>query len=460
METPMNQRARVEDASSNDGLRRVLGPLSATSIVIGAIIGVGIFFTPTSVARIAGSSSLAMWTWAAGGFVALLGALTFAELGGMYGRTAGQYEILRDAYGPMVAFCFSLCNACAIIAGGTAIISIVCAENLYAALTGGTAPATVAWLLPAVLLLAVAGANIIGVRWGAAIQNITVLAKVSALLVVVAIAFTISTHAPLAAGEAQATAEGSVAARLFAGMVPALFAFGGWQYALWVAGEVKNPRRNVPFAIMLGVAIVITVYLVVNWAYLHLLGYDGVVNSHALAADAVSMQWPQYGRRIVAAAVALSAFGVLNVQILSGPRLLYGMARDGRFFAVFGKPHPRFATPAAALGLVGGIAAALVVMAGKNAIDRLLTGVVIVDAVFFLLTGAAVIVLRQRDAGADRPVRVPLYPVVPGLFVLLELIIIFGAFQIRSNRSAAWIGLCSIAIAIILYLARFRRSPR
>jgi APA family basic amino acid/polyamine antiporter len=460
MEIPPMSAPRNNAALATDGLRRVLGPLSATCIVIGAIIGVGIFFTPTSVARIAGSSSLAMWTWAAGGFVALLGALTFAELGGMYGRTAGQYEILRDAYGPLVAFCFSLCNACAIIAGGTAIISIVCAENLWAALTGGTAPATVAWLLPAVLLLAVAGANIVGVRWGAAIQNLTVFAKVGALLLVVAIALSVAPHVQNGAGAAPMVAHSSVASRLFAGMVPALFAFGGWQYALWVAGEVKNPRRNVPLAILLGVAVVITVYLVVNWAYLHLLGYDGVAGSHALAADAVSVKWPASGRRIVATAVALSAFGVLNVQILSGPRLLYGMARDGRFFGVFGKPHPRFATPAAALALVGGIAAALVVIAGKNAIDRLLTGVVIVDAVFFLLTGASVIVLRAREPGADRPVRVPLYPVVPLLFVLLEVVIIYGAFQIRSNRSAAWIGLCSIAIAVILYLARFRRASR
>ncbi|HET6348370.1 MAG TPA: amino acid permease, partial [Candidatus Krumholzibacteria bacterium] len=151
-------------------------------------------------------------------------------------------------------------------------------------------------------------------------------------------------------------------------------------------------------------------------------------------------------------------FGVLNVQILSGPRLLYGMAHDGRFFSRFGKPHPRYATPVAALGLVGGMAAALVVIAGKNAIDRLLTGVVIVDAVFFLLTGAAVIVLRRRMPAADRPVRVPVYPLVPLLFVLLELAIIYGAFQIESNRSAAWIGLCTIAVAVALYQFRFRHS--
>lgn len=445
--------------ASDDGLRRELGAVSATSVVIGAIIGVGIFFTPTNVARIAGDGSLAMWIWAAGGLVALLGALTFAELGGMYGHTAGQYEVLRDAYGHLIAFCFSLCNATAIIAGGTAIISIVCAENLWTAITGAAPAGLTAVWLPAILLMAVAGANVVGVRWGAAIQNITVLAKVGALLLMVAIACIAAPHvAP--ADTATTVATSATVSRFFSGLVPTLFAFGGAHYALWVAGEMKNPRRDVPLALVAGVCIVIVVYLLANWAYLRLLGYDGVVASRALAADAVSVVWPDKGRRIIAGAVALSAFGVLNVQILSGPRLLYGMARDGRFFAVFGRPHPRFATPAAALMLVGGIAATLVIVAGKNAIDRLLTGVVIVDAVFFALTGTALIVLRRRRRDADRPVRVPLYPVVPLLFVALQLGVVAGAFQVEAVRTAAWLGLLSIGIAVVLYFARFRRSSR
>jgi APA family basic amino acid/polyamine antiporter len=439
-----------------DGLRRVLGPVSATSIVIGAIIGVGIFFTPTHVARIAGSADLALWTWAVGGLVALLGALTFAELGGMYGRTAGQYEILRDAYGSLVAFCFSVCNATAIIAGGTAIIAIVCAENLGLLVAGSPPSGWVAVLLPALLLAGVAGANVIGVRWGATIGNVTVFAKVAALLLVAALALFAAPNA--APGGAAAVGGTSVAERLFAGLVPALFAFGGGHYALWVAGEFKNPRRDVPLSILLGVTIVIVVYLVANWAYLRLLGYTGVVESRALAADAVSRVWPAAGGRIVAGAVALSAFGVLNVQILSGPRLLYGMARDGRFFRVFGEAHPRFATPAAALALVGGLAVLLVVVTGKDAIDRLLTGVVIVDAVFFALTGAALIVLRRRRPAADRPVKAPLYPFVPAAFVALQLLVVYGALHLEATRTAAWIGLCWIVAAVALHTARFRRA--
>jgi APA family basic amino acid/polyamine antiporter len=373
----------------------------------------------------------------------------------MYGHTAGQYEVLRDAYGPLVAFCFSLCNACAIIAGGTAIIAIVCAENLSAAFAGTPLSGAAATVLPALLLVAVTVANIIGVRYGAAIQNLTVFAKVGALLLVTALAVVAAPHVTSTPPVPQTS---SAVVRLFSGLVPALFALGGGHYALWVAGEMKNPRRDVPMALVVGVSIVVVIYLLANWAYLHLLGYDGVVNSKALAADAVSRVWPVIGARLIAGAVALSAFGVLNVQILSGPRLLYGMARDGRFFAPFGRPEPRFGTPALALGLVGTMATLLVVIAGKNAIDRLLTGVVIVDAVFFALTGAAVMVLRRRRRDADRPVRVPL--ILPVVFVAFQLAVIFGCFTFEATRSAAWIGLCSIAIAVILYLTRFRRAPR
>ncbi len=457
----MTRVMAITDTHATDtdgGLRRVLGPVSATCIVVGAIVGVGIFFTPTQVARIAGRGDLAMWIWAAGGLVALLGALTFAELGGMYRQAGGQYEILRDAYRPWVAFCFVFCNSTAIVAGGTAIIALVCAENLLAAFSAGTLDATRVSVLAAALYAGVAGANVIGIRWGAAIQNATVFCKLAVLLLVVGLALWLSPTEPAPAAPAAGAARGSWIQLLFAGLVPTLFAYGGWQYALWMSGEVKEPRRNVPLAIVLGVVVVIVIYVTVNWAYLHLLGYTRVAESRALASDAVSVVWPRVGSRFVAGAVALSAFGVLNAQIMSAPRLLYGMARDGRFFAVFGTAHARFATPAHAIALITTIALGLLFAAGKGGIDRLLTGVVLVDAVFFALTGAAVIVLRRRRRDADRPVRVPGYPVVPVVFVLLEVAIIFGAFQIDANRSAAWIGLCWIAAAVVCYLLFFRRG--
>ena len=302
------------------------------------------------------------------------------------------------------------------------------------------------------MLVSAAGANILGVRWGTAIQNVTVLAKVGTLL----LAALAMVAAPLRRRRARALHRGHGRwLSLFSGLVPALFSYGGGHYALWVAGEVKNPRRDVPLSLVAGVAIVVVVYLLANWAYLRLLGYDGVAGSRALAADAVSTVWPGVGARVIAMAVALSAFGVLNVQILSGPRLLYGMARDGRFFAVFGHAHPRFATPALAIAFVASISAALILSAGKGGIDKLLTGLVLIDAVFFGLTGLALIVLRRKRPDADRPVHTPLYPVVPILFLMFECVIIYGAF--RMGAAAAWIGVVWIAAASACYALFFRK---
>jgi len=450
----------VADVTDVDvGLKRALGSVSATCIVIGAIVGVGIFFTPSRVAAVTGSADLAMWCWALGGLGALLGGLVFAELGGMYGKTGGQYEILSDAYNPLVAFCFVFCNSTAVLAGAAAIIAIICAENLGVMVNGAAPDArTVTWM-SVVMIAGLAGANVIGVRWGAMIQNITVFAKLTTLLIVTALAAFAAPQVVAEASMSNAADPGGVAVAplLFAGLVPALFSFGGWQHALWIGGEVKNPKRNVPLAIVAGVLIVIVVYLLANWAYFALLGYGGVVGSKALAADAVSVVWPDIGARMVAAAVAFSAFGVLNAQLLSGPRLLCGMARHGRFFRPFAHVHPRHGTPFPAIALIASIGLGLALIAGKDGINQLLTGVVLVDAVFFFLTGLALLILRKRRPDHERPLRVPLYPLVPILFLAFECVVIFGAFQDRNTLDAALIGVAWMVAAVVCFFLFFAR---
>jgi APA family basic amino acid/polyamine antiporter len=265
---------------------------------------------------------------------------------------------------------------------------------------------------------------------------------------------------------------------VMAALVPAFFAYGGWQHALWISGEVREPRTTLPRAIVGGVVLVVIVYLLANWAYLRLLGAEGVAGSEALASDATAVVLPGAGRRLIAAAVAISAFGVLNAQLLSGPRLVYGMAREGQFFSVFGRLSPRFGTPVACIVLLSTMAAALlladtafelVMEAGsapgadgeaKTPIDRLLTGVVFIDGVFFGLTGAALFVLRRRSAPgtAGPPLRVIGYPIVPGLFVAGELALVAGSFIEGDTRVAAVAGVGWIALAFALYWACFRRE--
>lgn len=431
-------------------------------MVVGAIVGVGIFFTPSRVAALAGSGELALWTWAVGGLVAVLGALTLAELGGMYPKTGGQYDILRDAYGPGVGFTYVFCNCTAVQTGAIAIIALVCVQNATVLFLGDSLAAGPTAGLAAGTIVALAVANAVGVRWGASIQNVTVFAKLLALLAVVAAAALLDLpEAPLESPVDSAPEPASglgLLAIVFAALVPALFSFGGWQQALWMGGEVRRPERWVPLAIIVGVCIVVVVYLATNWAYLRLLGHGGVASSQALAADAAAVIYGDAGRRGIAAAVAVSALGVLNAQLLTGPRLVLALARDGRFFAPFSQVHAGRGTPIPAIMLMAGVALVLLFAAGRDGIDRLLTGVVFVDGVFFALTGLAPLLLGKLKPRAQRPIRAPGYPLVPLVFVAAEIGIVIGAYMDPQVREAAVIGALWILGAVALYVLRFRRA--
>jgi APA family basic amino acid/polyamine antiporter len=434
-------------------LSRVLGLWDATCVVVGAIIGVGIFFSPADVARIAGSTSAALLAWAIGGVIALLGAFTFAELGRLRPIAGGQYHVLRDAYGRMPAFLFVFCNLTAVQAGGVAIIAILCALNLGVALHGVDPSATWITVVATALTWILVGANVVGVRAGAALQNSTVVLKLVALGGLVIAAALVPGGA--AAG-ASAPPSSLGFSPLFAAVTLTLFAYGGWQQALWMAGEVVDARRVLPRAIVLGVVVVVAAYLAANWAYLDLLGFAGVKGAQALAADAFSVASPGVGRRIAAAAVAISAFGVLNAQFLTGPRLTWAMAREGQFFAPFARLDSRFATPAAATALLGALATALLVGLGLGRTDMLTTGVVVVDAVFFALTGLALPLLRRRLPRAERG---PAWIAIAAIaFAALEGLAILGSLLQKDVRLVAFSGLGWIGAAMIVWWVWFRRS--
>jgi APA family basic amino acid/polyamine antiporter len=244
---------------------------------------------------------------------------------------------------------------------------------------------------------------------------------------------------------------------LFAGVTLTLFAYGGWQQALWMAGEVVEPRRVLPRAILVGVAIVVAAYLSANWAYLDLLGFPGVERAQALAADAFSVWSPGLGRRVAAGAVAVSALGVLNAQFLTGPRLTWAMANDGQFFAPFARLDRRFATPAPAIVLLGTLATGLTLGLGLDRTDLLTTGVVVVDAAFFALTGLAVPLLRRRGGeDASGPGWIAAVAIA---FAALELLAIVGSVVHKDMRLVALTGIAWIGAAALTWWFWFRR-PR
>ena len=218
-----------------------------------------------------------------------------------------------------------------------------------------------------------------------------------------------------------------------------------------MAGEIRQPKRNVPLAIVGGVLIVVTAYLLVNWAYLHLLGYQGVVESGTLAADAVASVWPKVGARLAGVAVAISAFGVLNAQLLSGPRLIHEMARDGRFFRSFAAVNRRFNTPLTSIALLGVLALVLLFATRHDPVMMLVSNVVFLDAIFFALTGIALIVLRRKQHNTAKQFRFPGRVVVPFLFVIGELSILAGALVHRNQQIAALIGVGWIVVGAVLY---------
>lgn len=470
-------------ATHTDAPPRVLGTRDAACVVIGAIIGVGIFFTPSTVARLTGSGSLSLLAWAIGGCIALCGAMAFAELGGRYHDSGAQYRVLRDSYGPFPAYLFVFCNTTAIESGSICIMALLCSRYAYVAATGN--PVTDAQnllmvVLSTVMIFGLAAANALGARWGSRIQNITVYSKVFTLVAVGALALLFGdwpTRSLGASPEIPATTRLSPFVAVLAALVPAFYSYGGWQQALWISGEVREPRRTLPRAIIGGVLVVIAVYMLVNWAYLHLLGVEGVAASTTVASDAVAAALSevrgagQIVPRVVAGAVAISAFGVLNVQFLSAPRLAYAMSRDGKFFSPFGKLSPKFGTPVAAIGLMT-VLALLVLFGsgsrGTSGVDWLLNGVMFIDGVFFVLTGAAVIVLREKlrkrpeSAGASDAApsyRVPLYPIIPAIFVLGMVGILIGSYVDPTLRRAAVIGVGCICVAGIMYAAFFRDPP-
>ena len=454
--------------SDRPGLLRTLGPFDATCVVIGAIIGVGIFFSPGQIARTAGSTDLAMLTWGAAALAALFGAWSFAQLGRDYPKSGGQYEILKDAFGPFSGGLCVLTCISVIIPGSIAVIALICAQNLLPALAGRDASSAETLLYAHGLIWLLAAVNVVGVRWGAGVQNTTVIVKLGVLALVVACALFFSgggvaSDAATASDAAAASAsplhsvQGGWLGALLAGLIPAFFAYGGWQQVLWLGGEVKNARRVLPLAILAGVGVVVVTYLAANWAYFHLLGFEGVARSKALAADALQQVLGSGAARLIAAGVTISAFGVLNVQFMAGPRLAFAAARDGRFFSVFGKVHQRFSTPAHAIVAMAACASLLLACAGADGLDPLTAWVVVPDAIFMILTAMALPLLRRR---AHAHLRVPLFCwLFPVLFSLVELGAIGGACLDSSVRNAALLGLTWMSLLALLWWARFRHAP-
>jgi len=439
---------------------RRIGLFSGTMLVVGGIIGSGIFLNPSIVARRTGSASLTIGTWSLGAVIALLGAFIFAELGRRRPKVGGGYAYLREAFGPLPAFLYGWSLLLAIATGAIAAVAVTFAT--YATrIVGLPESATIPLALGAVVLLSCV--NVFGVAPGATTQNVFTVLKLAAIgaLLIAAIVMPAAVNPtfPVPIASVTLSPPSTFAAMLLAvstALVPVLFSYGGWQQTNFVAEEMRDAERTLPRALVLGVLIVVAVYLASNIAYIRALGLEGLAQSTAPAADMMSRIAGEGGRRLIAAGIAASTFGFLNLVILVSPRVYQAMARDGLFFRSFATLHPRFRTPVTAIVFQALVASALIL---TGSYGQLLDWVVFADWIFFGTTALTLVVFRRRDAVtgvADSGYRAPFYPLSVALFVLAALYVVFGS--IASNPGNALRGVALLVAGVPVFMFWRRRT--
>jgi APA family basic amino acid/polyamine antiporter len=435
--------------------RRALGPFDATMIVVGGIIGSGIFVLPSIVAQRLPSAGLVLAAWAAGGAIALAGAFAFAELATLFPRAGGEYTYLKETYPPIVAFLFGWASLAMIQGGGLAAVAITFAQYALRLFSRDPGAAS-AWA--SVAIVAVAVVNTIGVKPGSRLLNVLVLLKVLALAALI-VGGLLLPHPPPPPVPVAAPPPPAGPLAFGAALVPILFAYGGWQSVNLVAEETRDPRRTLPIALTLGTLVVIVTYLAINGVLLAILSRAGLAATSAPAADAARMLFGPGADRLIALAIAISAFGFLDLTLLAQTRIYYAMGRDGLFFAGLARLHPRFQTPAAAIVLQAawGI---LLVLTGTY--GELVDSVVFGDWIFFGLTVVGVFILRRRmplEIREKGSFRTPGYPWLPALFVAAAGLAVWSAVRTNPVRSALGAALLLAGVPVFFLFSRRRRSP-
>src|SRR6266568_2447556 len=428
---------------------RRLGLFSGTMAVVGGIIGGGIFRTPATVAERLHSPSLVLLAWVIGGIVALIGAFCFGELGQRRPRAGGGYVYLRETFGPLPAFLYGWTLVLVIATGAIAAVAVTFADYTLA-LVG--LPSTYSVPLAVAAILFHTAINYIGVRPAAITQNIFTMLKLVALAILIVVGvFAVTPTVPYRALPSLTVA--SPVGAIGAALVPILFTYGGWQQTNFIAEEIIEPERNLPRALVLGVAVVVVVYLLANVAYLRVLGPGGLAATSAPAAAVMRAVLGPAGGTVIAAGIAVSTFGFLNLVILVTPRVLQAMAADGVFFPRLAVLHREYRTPTAAILVM---ATWSIVLTLSGTFSQLVDYVAFGDWIFFGLTVAGLFVYRARDrrAGVTPPsgaFRVPGYPYTPALFVLAAALVVASSIGANPKNAAIGTGLLALGIPVFAY---------
>ena len=444
-------------------LPRRLGLLSAWAVLVGSTIGSGIFRTPAVVAGRVDEPALFIAGWILGGVIALAGALTVAELAAMFPRTGGIYVYIREGFGPLPAFLFGWAEFVVIRPAAYGAIAITSAEYFWRLLGvdgGGSAlglPLSLAQVTAAGFIVLVAAVNYRGIQLGALIQNASTFFKVAALLVLIVLGFALPHASAVVPAVPAVPASGGLPplAGFGIALVAILWAYDGWADLSFVGGEVKDPQRVLPRALLLGTATVVVLYLGAIAVYWHVVPLEHMAGSPLIAADAAQAIMGRSGVVFVSLAIMISTFGTLNGSMMTGPRIFFAMADDRLFFRRLAEVHPRFGTPALCIALAAVLG---VIYVSIRQFSQLADQFIIGIWPFYALGVAAVFVLRRRLPDATRPYRVLGYPAVPALF-LVASVYLLGNYMITESRIFLWDVLVILSgIPIYVYWARRKRD--
>jgi APA family basic amino acid/polyamine antiporter len=456
-----------EPATIRPELSRDLGVSHASAVVVGTIIGSGIFLVPAEMMQAVGSAKLVYLAWVVGGLLSFFGALTYAELGAMRPQAGGEYVYVRDAYGPLGGFLYAwtwfvIAKPASVATVVTGLVRILGTFSVFSFFSTNliSAPFAITWgqIVAIVAAILISSLNYIGVKKAGEFQLVFTLLKVAIILGIVVVCFS---GAGTATGRGWsnfastfAGAKGGIAG-FMAALVAALWAYDGWNDLNMVAGEVKRPERNIPIALIAGVATVGVLYIVVNAGVQYVLPASAIAASPRPASDAVALVMGRMGASIVSAGMAISMLVTLNGTIMSGARVPFAAARDRYFFRALAEVHPKFHTPSMAI-VVQAILSIQLLLLGGN-FRQLFSLAIFAEWLFYMIAGSTVFAFRWREPDAARPYRMWGYPFVPALFVVVAAALLCYTFVNDWPNSGYGVLVILAGIPVFAYFSRRRR---
>jgi basic amino acid/polyamine antiporter, APA family len=463
MATTSSELDRRPDTSE---LSRDLGVSHAAAVVVGTIIGSGIFLVPAEMMQAVGSARLVYLAWIIGGLLSFFGALTYAELGAMKPQAGGEYVYVRDAYGPLAGFLYAwtwfvIAKPASVATVATGLVRILGTFSVFSFFSTNfiSVPFAVSWgqIVAIAAALLISFLNYLGVKKAGEFQLVFTLLKVAIILAIVVVCFSGAGTVPERGWQnfagTFAGAKGGVAG-FMAALVAALWAYDGWNDLNMVAGEVKQPERSIPIALIAGVGTVGALYMLMNAGVQYVLPASAIAVSPRPASDAVALVMGRLGAGFVSAGMAVSLLVTLNGTIMTGARIPFAVARDGYFFRALAEVHPRFHTPSMAIIVQAALSVALLLLGGS--FRQLFSLAIFAEWLFYMISGSTVFVFRHREPGTPRPYRMWGYPFLPAIFVAVAAALLGYTFW--NERPNSWYGLLVIAAGIPVF--RFFASRR